>query len=120
MSANDWLRAALTVDDSASAADAAMEVGAAAREKLPESLRHGFDAICEALSLYESEQDDAARDRLQAIGMSSPFLDWKLLLRGLIAHAAGDVSRALDNWSRLNSERRAARIRGRILSCTLP
>ncbi len=87
-----------------------MELGPPARDRLPEFLRPIFDAVCDAFTLYESGQDDAAREKLQTVGLSSPFLDWKLLLRGLIAHAAGDDARALDNWSRLADGRLAARL----------
>jgi tetratricopeptide (TPR) repeat protein len=87
-----------------------MELGPPARDRLPESLRATFDAVCDAFTLYESGHDGAAREKLQVVGLSSPFLDWKLLLRGLISHAAGDDARALDNWSRLADGRLAARL----------
>jgi tetratricopeptide (TPR) repeat protein len=108
--AADRLRAALAAEDFALAADAAVEIGPTARERLPENLRPAFDAVCDAFALYEAAQDDAAREKLQTVGLSSPFLDWKLLLRGLIAYAAGDDSRALDNWSRLAANRLAGRL----------
>jgi tetratricopeptide (TPR) repeat protein len=110
LSATDRLRAALVAEDLPRAADAAMELGPAARDQLPEPLRPTFDAVCDAFALYESGQDDAAREKLQTVGLSSPFLDWKLLLRGLIGHASGDDARALDNWSRLTEGRLAARL----------
>jgi hypothetical protein len=44
------------------------------------------------------------------IGLGSPFLDWKLLVRGLLAYYAGDDGRALDNWSRLAPDRVPARL----------
>jgi tetratricopeptide (TPR) repeat protein len=108
--AAERLRAALAAEDFALAADAAMEIGPPARGRLPESHRPAFDAACDAFALFESGHDEAAREKLQAVGLSSPFLDWKLLLRGLIAHAAGDPSRALDNWSRLAPGRLPARL----------
>jgi tetratricopeptide (TPR) repeat protein len=110
LSATDRLRAALAADDLLRAADAAMELGPPARDRLPEPLQPAFDTICDAFTLYESGNDDAAREKLQAVGLSSPFLDWKLLLRGLMAHVAGDDARALDNWSRLADGRLAARL----------
>src|SRR5204862_3088538 len=85
-------------------------VGPAARDRLPDPLRPAYDAVRTAFSRYEVGADDAAREALQAVGLSSPFLDWKLLLRGLIAYAAGDDGRALDNWSRLAADRLAARL----------
>jgi tetratricopeptide (TPR) repeat protein len=110
LSATDRFRAALAAEDMARLADAAMELGSSVRNRLPEALRSAFDAVCDAFALYESGNDDAARERLQGVGLSSPFLDWKLLLRGLMAYAAGDDGRALDNWSRLTTGRLAARL----------
>ena len=48
--------------------------------------------------------------RSNGIGLSSPFLEWKLLLRGLIAWSANDTPRALENWSRLSPDRLPARL----------
>jgi tetratricopeptide (TPR) repeat protein len=110
MPATDRLRVALVAEDYFRAADAAMELGAAARGRLPEGIRPAFDAVCDAFTLYESGNDEAAREKLQAVGLSSPLLEWKLLLRGLIAHASGDDDRALDNWSRLTANRLPARL----------
>jgi len=42
--------------------------------------------------------------------LSSPFLDWKLALRGLMAYSAADDGRAIDNWNRLAPRRLPARI----------
>src|SRR5262249_56926659 len=54
--------------------------------------------------------DDAARETLQGIGLSSPFLDWKLLVRGLLAYYQNDDARAAENWSRLDPERLPAQL----------
>ena len=59
---------------------------------------------------YEAGRDDPAREALSGIGLSSPFLEWKLLLRGLIAWSANDTPRALENWSRLSPDRLPARL----------
>ncbi len=42
--------------------------------------------------------------------MRSPFLEWKLLLRGLQAYAHNDNPRTLENWQRLTPERVPARL----------
>ena len=110
LSPDDRLRAALAADDLGPAADAAMEIGPAARDRLPAAIRPAFDAVHAAFALYESGQDEPAREHLQLVGLASPFLEWKVLLRGLIAYAGGDPARALDNWSRLVPARLAAKL----------
>lgn len=93
-----------------SAADRAIALGRAGRERLPERHRESFDAVLDAFEHYEAGRDDAAREKLAVIGLSSPFLEWKLALRGLLAYAAGDNGRALDNWNRLEPRRLPARM----------
>jgi tetratricopeptide (TPR) repeat protein len=77
---------------------------------VPEEWRPGFDAVLAAFDHAAAGRDDAAREALQVIGLGSPFLDWKLLVRGLLAYYAGDDGRALDNWSRLIPDRLPARL----------
>ncbi|MFO0810144.1 MAG: hypothetical protein U0746_16105 [Gemmataceae bacterium] len=104
------LRAALDAGDFACAADAAIALGKDGREALPERFVAGFDAVRSAFSHYEAGHDEEARAALDAIGLGSPFLDWKLLLRGLLAYSAKEDARALENWSRLKPERLPARL----------
>jgi tetratricopeptide (TPR) repeat protein len=92
------------------AADAALSQGKAGRGLLPETYHGQFDAIVKAFAQSEAGQDEAARTTLQAIGLQSPFLEWKVLLRGLIAYYQGDDVRALENWQRLNPDRLPARL----------
>lgn len=75
------------------------------KEFLPDELHAGFDAIVAAFQAYERRQDDEARLALESIGLRSPFLEWKVLLRGLMAHAAGDDARAAENFARLDPQR---------------
>lgn len=91
-------------------ADAALGQGATGRELLPEPYRADFDRVTQAFAFGEAGQDDAAREALAAVGLRSPFLEWKLLVRGLLAYYAGDDARALENWQRLNGERLPARL----------
>ena len=72
---------------------------------LPDDWKAAFAAILSALQHYEAKRDDDSREALQAIGLGSPFLEWKVWLRGLLAWGADDTVRALENWSRLNPER---------------
>jgi tetratricopeptide (TPR) repeat protein len=91
-------------------ADAALAQGLPGRDGLPEKWRPGFDAVSTAFEHAAAGRDDAAREELQAIGLGSPFLDWKLLVRGLLAYYEGEDGRALDNWSRLTPNRLPARL----------
>src|SRR5690606_28218214 len=50
-------------------------------------------------------QDDKSKELLQGIGLRSPFLEWKVLLRGLLAYYQGEDERACDNWQRLDPQR---------------
>jgi tetratricopeptide (TPR) repeat protein len=91
-------------------ADAAMQQESAGRAALPPALQADFDRIVRAFQQTESGQDEAARETLQGIGLRSPFLEWKLLLRGLQAYWQNDDVRALENWQRLAPERVPARL----------
>ena len=94
----------------AGAADAALQQEAAGRALLPETLHADFDRILLAFRQTEAGKDDDARATLQGIGLRSPFLEWKLLLRGLQAYYANDDARALENWQRLAPDRLPARL----------
>ncbi len=72
--------------------------------------RSGYDAIVAAFAHYDAGRDDAARDALAPVGLKSPFLEWRVLLRGLLAYSAGDDARALENWVRLDPVRLPARL----------
>lgn len=80
------------------------------RDSLPAPLREDHDRIVQAFEQVEAGQDDAARETLQGVGMKSPFLEWKLLLRGLQAYYANDDDRARENWQRLDPKRVPARL----------
>ena len=90
------------------AADFALQKGD--RTLLPAEFQPHFDAVVQAFVHAEAGKDDEARASLQSIGLSSPFLEWRILLRGLLAFYAGDDVRALENWQRLNPERLPARL----------
>lgn len=92
------------------AADAALAKGGAGKNALPAELHAAFDLILHAFKHYEAGRDEEARALLQGIGLQSPFLEWKLLLRGLLAYYTNDDARALENWRRLDSERLPYRI----------
>lgn len=92
------------------AVDAALSHEAAGKSQLPPILHADFERILEAFRQVEAGQDEAARTTLQAISFKSPFLEWKLLLRGLMAYYQNEDERALENWQRLDAERLPARL----------
>ena len=94
----------------AHAADTALQQEAAGRALLPPVLHADFDRILTACAQLEAGQDEQAKETLQGISLRSPFLEWKVLLRGLLAYYQKDDVRALENWQRLNSERLPARL----------
>lgn len=79
-------------------------------QRAPEEHRDAVRAVLKAFAEYAEGRDDSAREALNAVGMKSPLLDWKLLLRGLIAYSTSDDARALDNWTRLDAVRLPARL----------
>ncbi len=92
------------------AADVALLQAPGGRALLPEEHHADFDRIIQAFALSEAGQDEAARSTLGGIGLRSPFVEWKLLLRGLFAYYTRDDARALENWQRLNPQRLPARL----------
>jgi tetratricopeptide (TPR) repeat protein len=91
------------------AGDVALAQGRAGRSLLPAAVQPQFDLILQAFAQLEAGQDEAAKESLQGIGLQSPFLEWKLFLRGLQAYYAGEDVRAVENWSRLRPDRLPAR-----------
>jgi tetratricopeptide (TPR) repeat protein len=91
-------------------ADAAAQQEAAGRAALSPALQADFDRVLLAFEQIDSGQDEAARETLQGIGLRSPFLEWKLLLRGLQAYWQNEDERAVENWQRLTPERLPARV----------
>jgi len=94
----------------ARAADVAVRREETGRALLPDEMRGDFDRVLRAFAALEAGQDQAAREVLQRIGLRSPFLEWKLLLRGMLAYYQNDDARAIDNWQRLDAERLPARL----------
>src|SRR5262249_17413088 len=94
----------------AQAADAAPRQGKSGRDLLPEAYRGEFDAVLRAFAHAAVGQDEQARADLQAVGLQSPFLEWKVFLRGLLAYYQNDDARALENWQRLSPDRLPARL----------
>jgi len=77
---------------------------------LPAEYHAGYEAIIAGFGHFHSGNDEAARESLGGIGLQSPYLEWKLLLRGLIAYSANDDGRAIENFARLDPERIPSKI----------
>jgi tetratricopeptide (TPR) repeat protein len=92
------------------AVDAAVTQGPAGKNSLLADLHAAFDLILQAFTHYEAGRDEEARAGLQGIGLQSPFLEWRVLLRGLLAYHAKDDARALENWQRLDQARLPSRL----------
>ena len=113
-------RAGRTVDALALADDASRpKVFAAAADRavrqhsnayLPPEHHVGFDAVLLAFRKHEAGDEAGAREALEPVGLRSPFLEWKVLLRGLMAYAASDDARAAENFARLDPQRLPARL----------
>ena len=82
----------------------------AGRAQLPAAYHADFDRILQAFREVEAGQDEPAKTTLQGISLRSPFLEWKLLLRGLLAYYQNDDAKALENFQRLAPERVPARL----------
>jgi tetratricopeptide (TPR) repeat protein len=91
-------------------ADAAIRGLPVTTNGLPADFNVQKDAVVRAFAAAEAGDDEKARTELQIIGLSSPFLEWKLLLRGLLAFWTNDDPRAVENWQRLDPERSPARV----------
>jgi hypothetical protein len=91
-------------------ADACVQAPGENRGKVPPTWHPDLDAVLLASKQIEKGEDEPARTTLQQIGLRSPFLEWKLFLRGLQAYYQNDDPRALENWQRLDLERLPARL----------
>ena len=77
---------------------------------VPPEWKGGYDAVALAFHHYHAGKDDDAREALNALGLTSPFLEWKVLLRGLLAWSGNDDAKAVENFTRLNPARYPARL----------
>ncbi len=77
---------------------------------LPEAYMLDEEILRTAYRHYEAGRDEDAKAELQKLGLTSAYLHWKLMLRGLIALANRDTPRALENWSKIDSLTLPARL----------
>ncbi len=86
---------------------------------VPEDHRPAVEVFLRALKAYDAKDNAGAREALQAIGSTSPLMEWKLFLRGLLAWTENDDERANENFRRLNAERLPARLSAALSNPTL-
>ncbi len=79
-------------------------------DSLDQEMRGQCNAVKQALELAESGLFQAATAALQNIPRQSPYADWRLFIRGLCDFYSHDHASAVEAWSRLNAQRRPARI----------
>ena len=85
---------------------------------IPEEHRPATELILKAFKAYDAKDNTVAREALQSIGSSSPLIEWKLFLRGLMAWTENDDERANENFRRLNPDRLPARLSTALLNPT--
>jgi len=95
--------------DSEPAEDVAV-FDAKVRDGLAPELARQAEIVAEALQLVSDRWDEKAAERLREIPRRSPYSDWRLLIRGLVDWYADRFDEAESCWSRLDPDRRPARI----------
>lgn len=90
--------------------DVAIAKGREGRAFVSDGLKASFDLIQQASEYVEQGRDEDAKAALQGIGLQSPFLEWKVFLRGLLAYYSNDDQRAIENWQRLDPRRLPSRV----------
>lgn len=86
-------------------ADTAVQRGAAGGVGLSPDLQADHLRILKAFQLAEQKKDEEARAELQGVGLRSPFAEWRMFLRGLLAYYNRDDAQALQAWARLVADR---------------
>jgi len=104
-----WLDVAPLAAPNESAEDQAV-FDADVSNRLPPDLQAESAVVREALDLTARGEPHAALDRLAVIGRKSPYADWRLFIRGLVAFQRGDLAAAREAWHRLEHGRRPIRI----------
>ncbi len=89
------------------AADAAILSGG---KGCPPALTGELAAVRAAFAHHAAGREAEAREAMRPVGLSSPFAEWRLLLRGLQAYHANDDAGANEAWRRLTPSRLPARI----------
>lgn len=81
-----------------------------ARERLSPEMQAEADIVATALDTIAKGNYSVALESLACIGRASPYAQWRLFLRGLVAFYQSDLEGARANWSRLDRTRRPGRM----------
>lgn len=92
-----------------SAADAGI-LATSARAALEPPLTEEAQAVVEALDAVAERRDAHALALVKDISRASPYADWRMLIRGLVAWYGNDLETAARCWKSLDPARRPARI----------
>lgn len=84
--------------------DTTMFAGLSGQEKLDVA------AVKEAFDFLAHNRGAEAENAVSGIAFKSPLSDWRLLIRGMCFWLENDQQAATHSWSRLDAERRPARI----------
>jgi|GEM_PF-636649 len=87
--------------------------------QLSDEMRVQADSVRLALEQLHNGDSSSAQETLREIPRTSPYADWRLLVRGLAFWYADDLTAATAAWSRLDRKRRPGRI-AEVLQATSP
>jgi tetratricopeptide (TPR) repeat protein len=91
-------------------ADQTLQHPESCRGACPAQIAREAAAVRGALEAIEQDNAEQAIGLLSSVSRDSPFADWKLFARGLIAYYARQTDRMLANWTRLDPDRPAAQV----------
>ncbi|MDR3109639.1 MAG: hypothetical protein LBU65_08130 [Planctomycetaceae bacterium] len=63
------------------------------------------ELVLQSLQLVEQKRDDDALELLRPVSFKSPLAEWRLLVRGLVAHYKNDYENRDEAWKRLSDKR---------------
>ncbi len=87
------------------------------RATLPAELADQAKAVYEAIELASDFRAEEANARVSHIPRSSPYSQWRLLIRGLVAwHGGQNLAEAKPSWDRLDRRRRPGRIAAALMA----
>lgn len=86
----------------------------------PPWLRATARLVRSAIAAEAQGRGEEAEALLREVPRSSPFADWRMFVRGLVARGRGDLGAARDAWKRLDPDRPCARAAKSLLALSDP